>query len=82
MFDDYIFLILKWHKAEKKEENITPQMEIHQNQLGIQLCAGFPDTPHMFRGLIRALQGLFKTSYSSKFRPEDHTGRGEGRGPG
>ena len=31
MFDDYIFLILKWHKAEKKEENITPQMEIHQN---------------------------------------------------
>ena len=30
MFDDYIFLILKWHKAEKKEENITPQMEIHQ----------------------------------------------------
>ena len=53
-----------------------------KSQLGIPLCAGFPDAPHMFRGLIRALQGLFKTSYKSNFRWEDHTGHGEGRGPG
>ena len=38
-------------------------------QLEMELCAGVPATPHMFRGQIRALSEPFKTSVQGIFDP-------------